>query len=296
MQNYPESELDLLLLTQKRHPANANNEDLDIVAGENLQIRTNDFDTSRELPRSPNQYPADPQREYESSLDANCDAACWTLEPGQTLPGTGFRIIPHGETDERLDPEAVAGLQVTKTRWKRIIHPPLPPVELTPSDVLRWRMAWYACDKNALEPPSILRTPFTKRCNDWPDIKEILQFPIAIGFCTAALIYGGLHALAWNAHFNSPTELLLWRLSSCIVMGGTPCAFLLSRLADHDRSHNLITGLFVFFLPNIPCCLLMFAYTLARAYLVVECFINLSHLPAGVYANPEWTTYFPHIS
>ena len=42
--------------------------------------------------------------------------------------------------------------------------------------------------------------------------------------------------------------------------------------------------------------LLSLAYVLARGYLVVECFINLSHLPAGVYDVPSWATYFPHIS
>lgn len=41
---------------------------------------------------------------------------------------------------------------------------------------------------------------------------------------------------------------------------------------------------------------LPFAYVLARAYLVVECFINVSHLPAGAYKVPSWTAYFPHIA
>ena len=38
------------------------------------------------------------------------------------------------------------------------------------------------------------------------------------------------------------------------------------------------------------------AYILARAYLAVECFINLSHLPAGVCNVPRWAAYFLHIS
>ena len=37
------------------------------------------------------------------------------------------------------------------------------------------------------------------------------------------------------------------------------------------------------------------AYLLARAYLVIESFINLSQLPAGVYDMPNWSAYFPHI-
>ena len=41
---------------------------------------------------------------------------------------------------------------------------------------------------------------------------------------------------------------------------------------------------------------LLVAFMLARAYLVVECFINLSQLPAGVYDMPNWSAYFPHIA
>ena len=37
-------------------------------------------------------------------------------------------------------------------------------------------------------------------------------------------------------------------------------------------------------------------YCLARVYLVVECFINLSHLPESVFQVPVWSQYVPHIS
>lgn len=37
-------------------------------------------------------------------------------------------------------------------------------------------------------------------------------------------------------------------------------------------------------------------YFLARIYLVVECFVNLFHLPAAVFQVPNWSVYFPHIS
>jgi hypothetical protein len=35
-------------------------------------------------------------------------------------------------------------------------------------------------------------------------------------------------------------------------------------------------------------------YLAARVYLVVECFINLAHLPAEVYKEPEWSNLIPH--
>jgi hypothetical protein len=40
----------------------------------------------------------------------------------------------------------------------------------------------------------------------------------------------------------------------------------------------------------------IFLYALARVYLVVECFINLVHLPDSAYLVPQWSQYVPHIS
>ncbi|RSM09198.1 hypothetical protein CEP52_004258 [Fusarium oligoseptatum] len=37
-------------------------------------------------------------------------------------------------------------------------------------------------------------------------------------------------------------------------------------------------------------------YCLARVYLVVECFINLAHLPDSAYLLPKWSQYVPHIA
>ena len=113
-----------------------------------------------------------------------------------------------------------------------------------------------------------------------------------IGLSAGAFIYGGLHALAWYAIFDSHSLQLLWRLSSCVVMGGFPLIFASlaiksqweKRLPRYQKWGRLIPA------PAIA------LYVLARAYLVIECFINLFNLPAGVYKVPSWTAYFPHIS
>lgn len=180
-------------------------------------------------------------------------------------------------------------------------HPPLPNISLTSQDVTRWKMFWRAIQGNDLvlnefEMYILIDKIFVQRCKNWPDMDDILEeTPIAFGFGAAALIYGGLHALAWFAHFDLTTAQMLWRISACVVMGGIPVLFVLSKFMDKylDRfNHNkaldiggsLVTGL------------ILVAYILARGYLVVECFINLSHLPAEVYDVPTWSTYFPHIS
>lgn len=37
-------------------------------------------------------------------------------------------------------------------------------------------------------------------------------------------------------------------------------------------------------------------YLLARIYLVVECFLSLFYSPPGLFRQPNWGPYFPHIS
>lgn len=123
-----------------------------------------------------------------------------------------------------------------------------------------------------------------------------------LGFSAAGLMYGGLHALAWFAHFESPIQQLLWRISACVVAGGLPMSLTLLILSDiderdipeHRNSWTNIYGYITVFM-FLLAFLVFPAYVLARAYLVVECFINLAHLPAGVYDVPKWSAYFPHI-
>ena len=174
----------------------------------------------------------------------------------------------------------------------------LPHVRLTARDITRWKMAWRACQPH-IQKTSGNKTIFSdvyyqqllaRRCTDGPDWVEAFEIPTILGFTAATFIYGGLHALAWSAHFDSATEKLLWRTSSCIVMGGLPVILGLHNWwpkVENDNTVLALLGLEI---------LMLVAYTLARAYLVVECFINVFHLPAGVFDTPQWSTYFPHIS
>lgn len=202
--------------------------------------------------------------------------------PGEVIPDTGIKLM--------------------STLNLGTIQPTLPSLNLTIQDINRWVKA-----KRAAELIQALRSsdgsefygePFTRRCIDMPDFEDVLEeLPLALGFSAAAMVYGGLHALAWFAHFHSPTEQLLWRISSVAVMGGIPTLAAIYRILDRlirffkwwdSRPVRLLLPK-LFYLVTI-------AYILARLYLVIECFIQLSHLPAGVYEVPEWSSYFPHIA
>ncbi|KAL8846659.1 MAG: hypothetical protein Q9221_008266 [Calogaya cf. arnoldii] len=223
--------------------------------------------------------------------------------PGETIPFTGLQL----KSTLRL-----YGMTLNQHRF----HPALPSLSLTRQDINRWKMAKRAAEINNHEPLRRERgdvyrrlDPFVRRCFNTPVrryfktpvLAEVLgELPQALGFGVAALIYGGLHALAWFADFHSPTEQLLWRISSVAVMGGIPVLAVNYALLDLIRK-RFPKGIYpeIAILVGKPGLILSYlvavAYVLARLYLVVECFIQLSHLPAGVYDVPKWSAYFPHI-
>lgn len=257
------------------------------------------------------------QDDYESRImqdighDRDNEASSTILTPGETLQGTAFKVI---------DLERIAdkcGYSDSFHSYNRS-HLPLPDISLTTEAAIRYKMAWRAIRYlGRLEPErsTWMRKAIVQRYKDWPDLENMLKLPIALGFVTVGLIYGGLHALAWFAHFGSPTQQSLWRISACVVMGTFPvfllwvisytmfkmaietvCNFLCFGDSFFRNATLIALPLFLDIFLIISSVLILLAYILARGYLVVECFINLSHLPAGVYDVPNWAVYFPHIS
>lgn len=94
------------------------------------------------------------------------------------------------------------------------------------------------------------------------------------------LIYGGLHAVAWDAHFPSYVERILWRVAVVVIIASTPFYFV-------AFSETLDAWLLA-----IGWGLLCF---LPRLYLVVEAFISVRSLPVGAYETVDWVEFLPHI-
>lgn len=125
---------------------------------------------------------------------------------------------------------------------------------------------------------------------------------------TSGFIYGGLHALAWNASFHSFVEKVIWRLSSLIIVTSAPVidgslrpiSYIISRRDRESEEHRRsCTGIWLsiaLFSLKAIVYIDLAAYFLARLYLIVECFISLTHSPFGVYEVPFWSNYLPHIS
>jgi hypothetical protein len=167
-----------------------------------------------------------------------------------------------------------------------------------------------------------------ERSPNWPSSQH-LEFteeksdqllPIWLGFSFAGLVYGGLHLLAWNAPFPSPVENNLWRGSGVLLASSgfiLPLSMLVSfpfilryecivrtsvwqvlktRLGHwYKPLANVVSSVGEAALFYLVASFAL-AYLAARGYLVVESFLQLTHLPESAYALPGWSQYFPHIT
>ncbi|KAL8954561.1 MAG: hypothetical protein Q9193_007194, partial [Seirophora villosa] len=213
-----------------------------------------------------------PQFEYDGENGQDSTR----VEPGQAVPGTKLKTMTSQQVKDLVGD-------------KSPYLPPIPSFRFSKEDFNLIKMASAASDARVRRPQEGKEKKFRRRCKNvrgWGHDVSLL------GLTIVSLIYGGLHAMAWFANFNSTTEQLLWRISSCVVMGGLPIFLVLSFILYHD---HLDSDVFIK-IGSILMTLIIIAYILARAYLVVECFIQLSHMPAGVYEVPEWSAYFPHLS
>ena len=105
-----------------------------------------------------------------------------------------------------------------------------------------------------------------------------------------AMLFGGIHCAGWNFPFPSHAELIIWRVSSLIILT-VPCTGVLLAVAI-DVNEDARSVIYVLD------CVFIFGtviYVLARLTLFVEAFIALRHLPPGAYSVVDWTALLLHM-
>lgn len=120
-------------------------------------------------------------------------------------------------------------------------------------------------------------------------------------FGMAPLLYGGLHAAAFNEHFPSSIERILWRVSTVYIASGIFVGMFLSSLSidesDEQRAKKADSLLLMIIIPFFFLLYIggIITYIAARIFVVVECFISLREVPPAMYQTPIWTQYIPHL-
>ncbi|KAF1838218.1 hypothetical protein BDW02DRAFT_636652 [Decorospora gaudefroyi] len=112
--------------------------------------------------------------------------------------------------------------------------------------------------------------------------------------CFATLLFTAIHVAGWNFDFPTPTERLLWRISSLLLFGITVafCRKITHRQTLQPKRKMTELPLPWEFAMITP---LAVIYGIARLYLIVEAFAELRDVGGTAYVHVEWTSFFPHV-
>lgn len=121
--------------------------------------------------------------------------------------------------------------------------------------------------------------------NDWDADQYSGSGVICLILGTA--IFGGLHLAAWNFHFPTRIEVIIWRATSlfCTVYGlALACMYGFQEILGISDGwvHQLSRALSIL-------------YALARLFLLVEIFRSLLFLPPDAYKS-TWAAKVPHLA
>ena len=117
-----------------------------------------------------------------------------------------------------------------------------------------------------------------------------------ITIAISPILYGLMHFLAWNEHFPTPLESLLWRVCSFVVtcsgLVGVFWALVFERLEQRNKISMTIGN----FAAVIYFIIVPFVHVLASGFLIGESFRQLFFLDPAAYLLPSWSQYWPRLS
>jgi hypothetical protein len=103
-----------------------------------------------------------------------------------------------------------------------------------------------------------------------------------------AVIFGGIHIIAWKFVFPTQVEQIMWR-ASAIVVTAAPIASV------------IVVAMFAGVLTAVAAArvawdAIIMIYIVARLILLTISFSSLRALPPGAFVAVNWTTFIPHVS
>ena len=184
-------------------------------------------------------------------------------------------------------------------------------VFLEPEDVRRWQIAETLLTEHLVgRSDDAWQVTVTDRSRNWPSIDldpKNIDWRLLLALNASGILYGGLHLLAWNAQFSTDGQKGYWRLASLLIMTFVPASNVVllienlmflgidAKIVGYRMLVGFHKGFYRLKIAQICFLLGLLVYFCARLYLVVECFISLSHSPDEVYDLPKWSAYVPHI-
>lgn len=129
---------------------------------------------------------------------------------------------------------------------------------------------------------------------------EELYYVLGPALGLTAIVFGGIHCIAWSFKFPSPIKQTMWRICSialvCLplyyeLQGNLMTwSYQLSCMRSPGWSRNFVKFVYLFTLT-----LLGVLYLLARTSLLVLTMMSLWAFPPGTFHSVYWASFIPHI-
>jgi hypothetical protein len=103
-----------------------------------------------------------------------------------------------------------------------------------------------------------------------------------------AMIFGGIHCIAWSFSFPTHVEQILWRASSVAIIF-IPILWAVFVVFAYFDLQKISISFLVF------STLFSVIYPFARLVLLIVSFISLRSLPPSAFYTVRWTTFIPHV-
>jgi hypothetical protein len=110
---------------------------------------------------------------------------------------------------------------------------------------------------------------------------------VGFGMLLGCLILGGVHCAAWNAHYPTAVERLLWRIAS-IATAGLPYVAVGLLMSLENRGVKAVRA------DQVAVVVMMAIYIMVRLYTLVESLRSLGYQPPEVFVS-TWVASIPHV-
>ncbi|KAJ7366325.1 hypothetical protein DFH08DRAFT_1003099 [Mycena albidolilacea] len=111
-------------------------------------------------------------------------------------------------------------------------------------------------------------------------------------------VFGAIHCAAWNAHFPSADEMLIWRSCSLVVVAtpfGVALLFVSAALGSKIFGAHSIHGKVLGSLGDFVFYIIVVAYIGARLLPILLSFTTLRALPPDAFVDANWSMYISHL-
>jgi hypothetical protein len=120
------------------------------------------------------------------------------------------------------------------------------------------------------------------------DTRGVRRYSMVIGVLLGGTVFGAVHCCGWFFAFPTVQELLLWRIASVLTTTAPAIIICITWLEVHFK--DWISDILI-----LAGMAIMFLYSVARLFIIVEVFRSLFYLPSDAFIS-TWADNIPHVS